>query len=69
MQHLNAKRVSYQAVSLPVGDVLGLFDEGGCTFLLERKRADDFAASIQDGRVVCIAPYLLFIALDSIPDV
>ena len=50
MQHLDAKRVSYQALSLPVGDVLCTFDEGGCAFLLERKRADDFAASIEDGR-------------------
>ena len=24
--------------------------KGGCTFLLERNRADDFAASIKDGR-------------------
>ena len=50
MQHLNAKRVSYQTVTLPVGDVLCTYDEGGCTFLLERKRADDYAASIADGR-------------------
>ena len=50
MQHLDAKAVSYQAVTLPVGDVLCTYDEGGCPFLLERKRADDFAASIEDGR-------------------
>ena len=40
MQHLDAKGVY----------ALCTYDEGGCTFLLECKRADDFAASIKDGR-------------------
>ena len=69
MQQLDATRVSYQALTLPVGDVLCTFDKGGCTFLVERKRADDFAAALKDGRAVCIAPFLFFIALHSISDV
>ena len=49
MKHLDAKRVPYRAVTLPVGDVLCTYDEGGCAWIMERKRADDFAASIVDG--------------------
>jgi ERCC4-type nuclease len=50
MKHLDTKRVPYRAITLPVGDVICSYDEGGCAWVMERKRADDFAASIQDGR-------------------
>ena len=32
MQHLDATRVVYRALTLPVGDVLCTYDEGGCAF-------------------------------------
>lgn len=48
MQHFDAKRVPYRAVTLPVGDVLCTYEGCGSSWILERKRADDFAASIQD---------------------
>ena len=50
MKHLDAKRVPYRAVNLPVGDVLCTYEGCGSSWIMERKRADDFAASIQDGR-------------------
>jgi ERCC4-type nuclease len=50
MGHLDAKGVSYQALTLPAGDVLCTYEGCGSSWIMERKRADDFAASIQDGR-------------------
>jgi ERCC4-type nuclease len=50
IQHLVAKCTPHRVASLPVGDVLCTYDAGGCPWILERKRADDFANSIQDGR-------------------
>ena len=41
--------VAHQVETLPVGDVLCQYD-GGKSWIAERKRSDDFAASIQDGR-------------------
>lgn len=48
---LAAKRAPHRVLTLPVGDVLCTYSDSGCAWILERKRADDFAASIQ-------APYL-----------
>jgi ERCC4-type nuclease len=48
--HLVAKCTPHRVAALPVGDVLCTYDAGGCPFIMERKRADDFANSIQDGR-------------------
>jgi ERCC4-type nuclease len=50
IQHLVAKCTPHRVASLPVGDVVCTYDAGGCPFIMERKRADDFSASIQDGR-------------------
>ena len=50
MRQLDAKDVSYRALNLPVGDCICHYEEGGCAWVMERKRADDLAASIQDGR-------------------
>ena len=50
MHHLDANRVPYRALTLPVGDVLCAYEDGGRAWIMERKRADDFAASIKDGR-------------------
>ena len=50
MKHLEMKRVPYRAVSLPVGDVLCTYEGCGSSWIMERKRADDYAASIKDGR-------------------
>ena len=48
---LLAARVAHEVRSLPVGDVLCTYENGeGCPWILERKRADDLAASIKDGR-------------------
>ena len=41
--------VPHQVETLPVGDVLCQYDSGH-VWIAERKRADDFAASLQDGR-------------------
>ena len=41
--------VPHQVSALPVGDVLCRYDSGA-SWIAERKRADDFAASIKDGR-------------------
>ena len=48
---LAAKRAPHRVLTLPVGDVSCEYSDSGCAWILERKRADDFAASIQ-------APYL-----------
>ena len=50
IQRLAAKRAPHQVVSLAVGDVLCEYEGSGTSWIMERKRADDFAASIQDGR-------------------
>ena len=47
---LNARGLSPEVRSLPCGDVMGTCSDGARGFLFERKRADDFAASIRDGR-------------------
>ena len=41
--------VPHQVQTLPLGDVLCQY-ESGHVWIAERKRADDFAASLQDGR-------------------
>ena len=43
-------RVAHEVKCLPVGDVLCTYEHGGCSWVMERKRADDLAASIKDGR-------------------
>ena len=53
MKHLDTHRVPYRAITLPVGDVLCTFEGCGSSWIMERKRADDFAASIQD--FFCVA--------------
>ena len=50
IRHLVAKCTPHRVASLPAGDVLCTYDGGGCSWIMERKRADDFSASIQDGR-------------------
>jgi ERCC4-type nuclease len=50
IRHLVAKSTPHRLAALPVGDVLCMYDGGGCSWIMERKRADDFANSIQDGR-------------------
>ena len=50
IQCLAAKRAPHQVVSLAVGDVFCEYEGSGTPWIMERKRADDFAASIQDGR-------------------
>ena len=51
IQHLATKRATYHVASLPVGDVLCTYgDESACSWVMERKRADDLACSIKDGR-------------------
>jgi ERCC4-type nuclease len=50
IRHLVAKCTPHRVAALPVGDVLCTYDAGGCSWIMERKRADDFSASIQDGR-------------------
>ena len=47
---LAAGRVAHEVKSLPVGDVLCTYEHGGCSWVMERKRADDLASSIKDGR-------------------
>jgi ERCC4-type nuclease len=48
IKRLNAEKVSFEVRRLPVGDIM--FQHNGTTALVERKRTDDFAASISDGR-------------------
>lgn len=50
IQCLAAKCVPHRVLSLPAGDLTCTYEGRGCSWILERKRADDFAASIQDGR-------------------
>lgn len=50
IQCLVAKCVPHRVLFLPVGDVKCTYEDRGCSWILERKRADDFAVSIQDGR-------------------
>ena len=47
---LAAGRVAHEVKSLPVGDVLCTYEHVGCSWVMERKRADDLANSIKDGR-------------------
>ena len=51
IRHLAATRATYHVASLPVGDVLCTYgDDSACSWVMERKRADDLACSIKDGR-------------------
>ena len=50
IRHLLATCTPHHVASLPAGDVLCTYHGGGCSWIMERKRADDFSASIQDGR-------------------
>ena len=51
IQCLAARGAPHQVMSLPAGDVLRKYEgSGGSSWILERKRADDFADSIRDGR-------------------
>ena len=50
IQCLAAKRAPHQVASLAVGDVRCEYEGSGTSWIMERKRADDYAASIQDGR-------------------
>ena len=50
IQCLAAKRAPHQVLSLPAGDVLCKYEGRGSSWIMERKRADDFADSIRDGR-------------------
>ena len=49
---LAATRATYHVASLPAGDVLCTYgdDNTACSWVMERKRADDLACSIKDGR-------------------
>ena len=51
IQCLAARGTPHQVMSLPAGDVLRKYEgSAGSSWILERKRADDFADSIRDGR-------------------
>lgn len=43
-----AERIDFEIKRLPLGDIL--FERNGTVAIVERKRTDDFAASISDGR-------------------
>lgn len=45
---LRAEKVAFEVRRLPLGDIL--YEHNGSTCIVERKRTDDFAASITDGR-------------------
>lgn len=45
---LTSVQATFQVQRLPLGDIL--FEHNGTTCIVERKRTDDFAASISDGR-------------------
>lgn len=45
---LKAEKVEFEIKRLPLGDII--FSNNGVTAIVERKRTDDFAASISDGR-------------------
>ena len=47
---LAEKGAPHRVSSLAAGDVLCTYDDRPCGWVLERKRADDFAASLVDGR-------------------
>ena len=48
IERLRAEKAEFEVRHLPLGDVM--IENNGVTALIERKRADDFAASISDGR-------------------
>lgn len=48
IKQLTVEKIEFQVQRLPVGDIL--FENNGTTVIVERKRTDDFAASIMDGR-------------------
>lgn len=43
-----AEKIDFEIKRLPLGDIL--FERNGTVAIVERKRTDDFAASISDGR-------------------
>ena len=48
IERLKAEEVVFQTERLPLGDII--IEHNGTTAIIERKRTDDFAASISDGR-------------------
>jgi len=48
IDRLKAEEVIFQTERLPLGDII--IEHNGTTAIIERKRTDDFAASISDGR-------------------
>lgn len=48
IERLRLEKVAFQVVRLPLGDIV--IEHNGTTAIVERKRTDDFAASISDGR-------------------
>jgi len=48
IKQLTSEQICFKVQRLPVGDIL--FEKNGTTIIVERKRTDDFAASITDGR-------------------
>ncbi len=48
IERLRAEKVTFEVRHLPLGDIM--IENNGVTALVERKRTDDFAASITDGR-------------------
>ena len=48
IKQLTSEKVAFTVKRLPVGDIL--IEQHGTTVIVERKRTDDFAASITDGR-------------------
>lgn len=48
IERLRAEQVDFEVRHLPLGDIM--IENNGVTALVERKRTDDFAASITDGR-------------------
>ena len=61
MKHLDAQRVPYRAVTLSAGDVLCTYEGCDSSWIMERKRADDFAASIQ--ACFCCVACMLYISM------
>ncbi len=48
IDRLKAEEVIFQTERLPLGDII--IEHNGTTAIIERKRTDDFSASISDGR-------------------
>ena len=48
IERLKSEQVEFEVRRLPLGDII--IEKNGTTCIVERKRTDDFASSIQDGR-------------------